>query len=44
MNVGRGFLLVLFDPVVLTLLDKVAMSKSLSLNTDKKVILVFGVF
>lgn len=44
MNVGRGFLLFLFDPVVLTLLDKVAMGKSLCLNSGKKMILVFGFF
>lgn len=40
---GEFFLLFLIDPVVLTLLDKVAMSKSLSLNSSKK-ILVFGGF
>lgn len=38
---GGGFLLVLFGPVVLTLLDNVAVSKSLSLNSDKNVILFF---
>lgn len=41
---GEVFLLFLFDPVVLTLLDKVAMGKSLSLNSGKKMILVFGFF
>lgn len=39
-TVGRVFLLFLFDPVILTLLDKVTMCKSLSLNSGKKMILV----
>lgn len=39
MTVRRVFLLVLFGPVVLTLLDNVAVSKSLSLNSGKNMIL-----
>lgn len=40
----EGFLLLLLGPVVLTLLDNVAASKSLSLNHGKSMVLWFVLF